>query len=418
MRKTQILWTLSFLVTSTCIHAQEFEADIQLRPRYEYRHGFKIFLQEGEKPTSFVSQRTRINLNYRQKKLQLYFSAQNVGIWGEKPIASPSDVNATSIHEAWGKYNFTKHFAFKIGRQVLSYDNQRIFGGLDWAQQGQSHDALLLQYSRHVHRLDMGFALNNAEEALQKEAYTVANYKAMQYLWYHTQIRSLHLSFLILNTGYEFTQNEDFKTEYFQTWGTYLSYDKGKFNMNAGFYGQSGKTTQQTKEAWYAGLDLAYQWHTSFSSQVGYEFLSGKRQNDTSNCNKSFTPVFGTNHGFNGLMDYFYAGNHLNSVGLHDLYVKLHWRQDKWTLSVQPHLFHSASQIYDSQAAAMNSYLGTEFDVTLDYQLQKDIKLSGGFSQLFASKSLETLKGLLNDRNNQWVWLMVNILPTVFKSKK
>ena len=34
--------------------------------------------------------------------------------------------------------------------------------------------------------------------------------------------------------------------------------------------------------------------------------------------NNSFTPFYGTNHKFNGHMDYFYVGNHIGNVGLRE----------------------------------------------------------------------------------------------------
>jgi hypothetical protein len=34
----------------------------------------------------------------------------------------------------------TEAFSMKLGRQEVIYDNSRIFGNVDWAQQGRSHD--------------------------------------------------------------------------------------------------------------------------------------------------------------------------------------------------------------------------------------------------------------------------------------
>lgn len=419
MKKLKYFIILSFIFWGELASAQELEAEIQLRPRYEYRHGYKDFLSEDEKPASFISQRSRINLSFKQAELSIYFSAQNISLWGEKLIASPSDVNGTSVHEAWAAYNFKHNITAKLGRQVVSYDNQRIFGGLDWAQQGQSHDALLLQYNNSKHHLDLGFALNNSVESLKKEPYSVANYKTMQYLWYHTRISPLQISLLLVNTGYEFEKNTThFKTDYFQTWGTYLSYQKEQLDINAAFYGQSGKTDGKTKQAWYAEIEMTYHWNSTFDTALGYEFLSGKNQNDSDSRNKSFVPLFGTGHIFNGFMDYFYVGNHQNTVGLQDLYLKLNLKQNNWNFGLHPHLFYSAAKMYNSDVQKINSYLGTELDFIADYQLQKDIRLSGGYSHLFSSKNLEYLKGTDNSKNNQWAWIMVSIQPTIFKTKK
>ena len=61
---------LSFMgVISTATYAQDFDANIQIRPRYEYRNGFKSLLKTGDSPTSFISQRSRLNLNFKQDKV-------------------------------------------------------------------------------------------------------------------------------------------------------------------------------------------------------------------------------------------------------------------------------------------------------------------------------------------------------------
>lgn len=400
-------------------YAQSLEADLQLRPRYEYRHGYKDFLQDQEKPASFISNRARLNLSYKNEALSVKISAQNISTWGETPIAKTKDQNAFSLYEAWANYSLNKFWDIKLGRQVLEYDNQRIFGGLDWVQQGQSHDALLFRFNQDKHLLDVGFALNNVSDALTQQPYTVANYKNMQYAWYHTRLNKVEASFLFLNTGYEYEkQPEDYEVSYMQTWGTHLKYSQDKFQITSSLYAQTGKTRNNSKEAWYAALDLNYNWSPLLSTQIGYEFLSGKRQDDQSTINKSFTPVFGTNHGFNGLMDYFYVGNHQNTVGLHDMYLKINLQKDKWSFSAQPHLFRSAGTIFNTQNEKMKTYLGSELDLTFGYQLQKDIKVSGGYSQLFASSSLESLKAHSSERNNQWAWLMISINPQLFSSNK
>ena len=49
--------------------AQEIDANLQLRPRQEYRNGFKGLMPNNELPTSFVSQRSRLNINFKQDKI-------------------------------------------------------------------------------------------------------------------------------------------------------------------------------------------------------------------------------------------------------------------------------------------------------------------------------------------------------------
>ncbi|QBN18601.1 alginate export family protein [Flavobacterium nackdongense] len=400
--------------------AQEFDANLQLRPRYEYRNGFKAPISNGESPTSFIAQRSRLNLNFKQEKIKLKLSLQNIRTWGDVTTTSQADKNGTAVFEGWAQYEINSKWSSRLGRQVISYDNQRIFGELDWAQQGQSHDAVLLTFHPENHQLDLGFAINaNAENLIEPTAAYTTSYKSMQYAWYHTRINKLNTSLLMLNTGYEYGQpNTPLDVDYKQTFGTYLSFKEKKWDTNLGLYGQTGKSTNKNVSAWYAGANLGYAVTEKFKAGLGYEFLSGKNQDDTSNSIKSFSPLFGTNHAFNGFMDYFYVGNHQNSVGLQDAYLTLNYAQNKWQFTLMPHYFSAPATVLDASNKKMDDYLGTEIDFTFSYALHKDIKINGGYSQMFATATLERLKGVTNPAStNNWAWLMISFNPRLFSLK-
>lgn len=411
--------SLSLLgMISLTTYAQEFDVNLQLRPRYEYRNGFKSLMPYGENSTSFVSQRSRLNFNFKQEKLTAKLTFQNIRTWGDIATTAQADKNGVALFEAWAQYDFNAKWNARLGRQVISYDNQRIFGEIDWAQQGQSHDAAVFSFHPKNHQLDLGVAFNSAAENLIEPAapYTI-NYKSMQYAWYHTQFSKLNMSLLLLNTGYEYAEPDTSLTvDYKQTFGTYLSYKENKWDTNLGLYGQSGKSNDNSVNAWYAGASLGYAITSKFKATLGYEFLSGKDQDDSSADIKSFSPIFGTNHGFNGFMDYFYVGNHQNSVGLQDAYLKLNYTQNKWQFNLIPHLFSAPGTVLDG-AEKMDSYLGTEVDFTTSYTLQKDIVATAGYSQMFGSKTLEILKNGDANHTNNWVWLMVSVSPRIFTLK-
>ena len=63
--------------------AQQFEADPQIRPRYEFRNGFKTLLPEDANPASLISQRSRLILGYDDDALQGKFSLQSIGVWAK-----------------------------------------------------------------------------------------------------------------------------------------------------------------------------------------------------------------------------------------------------------------------------------------------------------------------------------------------
>ncbi len=183
-------------------------------------------------------------------------------------------------------------------------------------------------------------------------------------------------------------------------------------------YGQTGKSANAKVSGWYAGANLGYALTDQFKATLGYEFLSGKDQTDNSTTVKSFSPLFGTNHGFNGFMDYFYVGNYQNSVGLQDAFLKLNYAFEKWQFTVTPHFFSAPNTVLDVSNEKMDAYLGTEIDFSLNYTLQKDIAISAGYSQMFATQTLERIKNANNpSETNNWVWIMLSFQPKIFSSK-
>jgi len=426
----KLLKTLSLSIiglVGTGAMAQEFNSDIQIRPRYEYTNGFGTLLTPTTSHTSFVGQRTRLNLNYKDEKLAVKVALQNVRTWGNVVTSAPTTVNNTTdkngvtLYEGWAQYNFTDKWSTKVGRQLISYDNQRIIGGLDWSNQGRSFDAALIKYKGAKSQLDLGFALNADNEAKVAPTTPFAtDFKDMQYAWYHTSIKKLGVSLLALNVGKEYLKAPSvIENNYFQTFGTYANYLGKKLSLDFSLYGQTGKVGTSEVSAWETAANLGYAFTPKFKATLGYEFLSGKDQNSTSTMTKSFSPVFGTNHAFNGFMDYFYVGNHAGSVGLQDVSLKLDFPIKKVNLSVAPHLFYAPNKIVVA-SVEQDSYLGTEVDLTAVYKASKDITLIAGYSQMFGSDSMVALKGGtgLNDNTNNWAYLMVNINPQIFSTKK
>ena len=421
---TKLFVVAAFALTTVSSFGQELDVNLQLRPRFEYRNGYKELMKDDLYPTSLVSQRSRMNFFYKQDKLKANISFQNVRIWGDVATTSASDKNGMALFESWLSYDFNESWSTKIGRQVLSYDNQRILGGIDWAQQGQSHDALLISNKKNSYQLDLGAALNNSTETLYEAAYST-NYKNMQFAWFNQKFTNSSISFLAMNTGYQFENvvENKFQVAYLQTVGVYGKLNASNFFGDAGLYLQTGEVAlpndKEAISAYYGALNLGYKFTESFKAEVGFEYLSGKDQDDSDAKFKAFTPLFGTNHGFNGFMDYFYVGNHKNSVGLQDIYAKLTFDKNKWQVAIIPHIFSSAASVYSPMTLEkQDNYLGTEIDLTASYKADKNLLISGGVSKMFASNTMETLKGGDNTNNNNWAWIMVSFSPQLFTYKK
>ena len=305
----------------------------------------------------------------------------------------------------------------KLGRQEIVYDDHRIFGNVDWAMQARSHDAFVAKYLPDSnHTIHVGFALNANKESNFKENYLLPQYKAMQYLWYHGDFKNIGLSFLFLNNGMPFIDAGKEKVAYSQTIGPRLTYKKGKLNADAAIYLQTGKIGLNEVSAQYYTANLNYKAINTFTIGIGAEYLSGKAQDDATTTIKSFNPLYGTNHKFNGYMDYFYVGNHLNSVGLIDMYANLVYEKNKLMLKLQPHVFSAAASLYQA-GTKQDNLLATELDLTFAYKLFENVTIDGGISKMLATTSMETLKGGNKDNGNYWGYVSMKFTPKLLSYK-
>ncbi|MEZ4969255.1 MAG: alginate export family protein [Flavobacteriaceae bacterium] len=418
MKLKKPLNVLLFILLSDQVKAQ-LTIDAELRPRFEYRHGFKTLFPNNEDPATFVSQRTRLNTNYGIDKLSFYLSLQDVRVWGDVPQLNSSDKNGIGIHQAWGKIQLDSHFSLKVGRQEIIYDDHRIFGNVGWAQQARSHDAARLEYKNPSLKIDLGFAFNQDGEHLTGTTLTTPEtYKSIQYLWTHREWDKFSASLLFLNNGLQFiddinSNNND--TRYSQTLGTHLNYITNNLKLTSNMYYQFGKDIANNDlSAYLLSLEGSYKITSKTNLGLGAELISGNDNGLPSNQkNRAFSPFYGTNHKFNGLMDYFYVGNHANNVGLLDIHanakIVLNGKSD---LNLAVHNFTAAAEIGQNS----NKQLGTELDIVYGYKIQKEIGISAGYSHLFATPGMETIKGNADGNINNWGWIMLTLNPILFAS--
>lgn len=404
----------------------QFEFNAQYMGRGEMRHGYSTLADTSQKPAMFVSQRARLGASYKHEKYKINFTVQDVRTWGNTSNIAADNMGYLSIYEANVELLFSKKWSSKIGRQAIAYDDDRIFGSLDWAMQGRRHDAAILKYHDSTWKVDAGFAYNQDKETNILTQYTLANhYKSFQYLWANKQIGKANISFLFLNNGMAFnkinytTGETEIKTVNTQTVGLRTEYKNDKFNLlGYGYYQMGQLPTKQFVDAYNASVEFGYKPVKGFLMTLGGEILSGTSQIDTANTrNNSFNPLYGTNHRFNGYMDYFYVGNHLNTVGLIDAYLRLTYSMDKFVVGLNGHYFNAAADVRDmnipTEYVARDSHLGAELDLTLIYKYTDNVSFQGGYSQFFGSPTLRAIRGGNLTANSNWAYMMVIIRPNI-----
>ena len=429
--KTKLL-IISLLLGSSYLFAQElqtlkdneFSLSIQLRPRAEYRNGVLFPRNENDKAAAFINNRTRLSLGYARKGLSLGLSLQNTGVWGDMPQINKSA--NVSVYEAWGQLSSANGLFARFGRQSLVYDDERLLGALDWNVNGRSHDALKLGFENKEHKLHAILAYNQNEEKRIGGTYYVAAqpYKTMQTLWYQFNGNATFKpSVMIMNLGYETGNLSDGVSEVtnMQTIGTLMVLKPSKeFGMNLTGYYQTGNNAGKNQvSAYMLALKSSYDITSKLGLSAGVDYLSGEGNTDDHAVINAFNPLFGTHHKFYGSMDYFYASSFANNLnpGLLDAYLGFNVKPDaKLTLSANYHYFATTADVYKGEEKLKRG-LGSEIDLQFDMAIMKDVKLSGGYSTMFGTLSMDYVKGGDHTAWQDWGWLSLSVSPRLFNSK-
>jgi len=402
----------------------QFKLSAEIRPRAEFRNGFKTPIENGIDPAFFVEQRTRLNAVFNSEKFDVGISFQDVRMWGATSQIYKEDPSLFNVYEAYGTYKITANHHITAGRMALNYDNARILGNLDWAQQGRSHDLLKYSFVKPTFNLDVGAAFNQDASVPEFRKLTstyysgVANYKTMQYAWAHKSYKKGKVSFLALNNGIQYAPDSVY---FSQTVGTYFVPQLGSTSLEIEAYYQGGKDGSGRKlSAYMIAASWAFIKNKPVSLTAGFDLLSG--DNPETSTNEGFAPLFGTNHKFYGFMDYFYVGNAHANKGLVDINLKTKFKTGKKTaLLIHVHQFFSHAKIPggETQSEDFSSNLGTEVDLVFNAILGENVKLVAGYSQMFQTGSLDQIKGKSDPKGIQnWAWAMLVLKPTLFDSSK
>lgn len=393
----------------------QFSLDAELRPRAELRDGYRLLDTPEADPAFFVSQRTRLGLQYEGDGYTFRLSAQDVRVWGE--AAQLQDNPNVNVHEAWARLKAAGNLHLKLGRQELIYDDQRLLGAVNWTQQARSHDALVLQYRdpQSELKLHAGGAWNQQGENLLGNTYAIASYKTLAYLWAHKRFGDLAVSGLWLSDGF---QAEVGRTNFRYTWGAHLSWNPGRWQFSGSAYHQGGDDrTRRDISAYLLAARGAYRWET-LQLSAGYDYLSGGNRRDANPSRHAFHTLYATNHKFYGSQDYFLnISADTRGGGLQDAWLGARLRLGSHTSAgLTWHYFALAGKIAGpgNPTDALDPYLGSELDASLSHTVSEEISLRLGYSVLFNGHSLDRLQGRNADSGQHWAWVMLRVHPTLF----
>ena len=188
MKKQYLI--LGLLLASFQFAQAQFSLEGEFRPRSEYFGNGGNFTG-GSFPAQtatnadegFIrtSVRAAIKATYATETYKVHMNFQEVFVFGDRQQIATAGNGNFRVQEAWADLKLGEFSTLKVGRQQLSYDDQRILGGLGWAQQARTHDALVYKYKKDGYNLDIGASLNTTTDEVYNNV-TLFTYRDMVFM--------------------------------------------------------------------------------------------------------------------------------------------------------------------------------------------------------------------------------------------
>lgn len=389
----------------------------QVRPRGEFRNGYRVLpTDEADDGVFFISQRSRLGATYSSDpRLSMSVILQDVRTWGDE-AGTATDYSADNfdIFRAFVDLKPDTLWTLRIGRQELGYDEERILGDGDWAQQGRSHDAIRAMYDNGRQAAHVAVAHHEQGEPLRHVTYTnIGTYRDLALVWARYQGAHGSISALALYDTYEDSGSEILPAGVpvdRWTMGGRIEGRTGHTHGRAEAYWQTGNRHRGTLRADVSAYMFALEADQDFSKtnvMLWYDHLSGD-EHPTDTDIEWFDPPYATGHRFYGWADYF-----LNipvdtyGRGLRNLALKVKTPLPRAsTLDVQLHYFWLAQE-YPLGVEDPNSALGFEGDLMITVPVMQYVRIQGGYSYVHPTEFTKDVTG--GDSPGHWLWTMLDV---------
>jgi hypothetical protein len=291
------------------------------------------------------------------------------------PIPDPQGFNLSKMVLA---YDSEENWKVKLGRQNLSFDNERFIGGVDFWQTPQNFDALTFDFNDQMNWHIQYAYTNQVNRIFGKDAKLAIPKEDVRHDEYiagdieHRPVNELgehEISAHLINVEFKTDNNFAFVAYNYLVENKSLAHfsthtvgmrmsdefkpEKIKYRYTAEFALQENKYNNPWQyQAWYSLLEASMQ-YKSHTFQLSQEVFSQDKQ-------FSFITPLGTNHKFQGWADV--ISGYGMRTGLKDQYMTYRGRLNKIRWRAVYHKFKD----YNS-----NVNIGHEFDIELAYRASR-----------------------------------------------
>ncbi len=394
--------------------------DLQEKMRFEARENNFDFNSEvnGPQDASWLLQRFRLGLGYAVTPwLKLYVQGQDVReLGGSRPneigtFAAEGDDTFDLLKAYVQAGDLKKGFSATLGRQFLSYGDQRLIGPLEWLNQARTFDAVRLRYAAPTWSLDLFSAspVNFRDHEWNKSNFLDDDDSVNDLfsgLYASTQ-------WVPINTTTDFYllhKRDDGTAAFgprlgdtsFITLGTLWKGDPkklGGWDYETEMAFQTGEVNGRDLTAFAGHWGLGYNWSACrWKPRLGiqYNYATGDRDPADGDL-QTFQNLYPTNHLFYGYMD---TTGWLN---MHNPQLNFSFMPTaKLKVMLDYHLYWNASnddswrrvngvtavRPVNAAARGASNFRGQEIDLTAVYKWNPHVSLQAGYSLFIAGDYL------------------------------
>ncbi len=405
--------------------AEELVIGIEYRPRTELRYGYRQLPSDTSNAAFFTSHRARINLSFKSNNFLIHASMQDIRVWGDEN--DRNEKGHAQFYEFYVEPQITDNISARIGRQRISYDNQRLFSENDWRQTGARHEAVRFIYKKPKLQVDFIGAFNQNEARLFETNYNIQwnRYKVLlaNFIKYELTPK-VSLTTINYTDGYQQPGNPD-AIHYKFTSGGRVEYSNNNLTLTFASYYQYGKiNTGERHRAYYFEPELRYKTSNFHSLRLGAQVFSGDG-NTSDGTSRAFLAQYGSVNRHNGRMDY---TSRQISTNNHEGIINPYLAQDfklneKLTLSWDSHILATQVSINVNEQAGnqvLDKFYGWENDLRLRFKPNNYTDVLVSYNFLIAGETLEYLpEGKGRSRNNlpSFAFVQITWTPELLRLK-
>ncbi|MBS1913312.1 MAG: alginate export family protein [Bacteroidetes bacterium] len=276
--------------------------------------------------------------------------------------------------------------SLKLGRQVISYANERLLGRSDWNNTGQSFDGAMASVTSGDIRVD-AFGAALARYPNTPDYHRDAILSGLWGTWKPEKgTTNAQLFYIFDSPGNDTTRDNR------HTAGAYVNGSVNDLDFEVDGAYQFGMhirkgAPDRTIAASLVGLRAGYTLKSAANLRIGlgFDMLSGLKANDPNGFG-AFNTLYGTNHRFYGHLDVVDNTTQRQDLGLSDPFVQISvipWANTR--IGADLHLLSTMSdpkEIFANLPSTTSKAIGKELDLTINYTPVKAFNFTAGFAVL------------------------------------